>query len=177
MTICKDKATGLYRFQFQYQKERHSSKWFPTLKEARDAESEKRKELKSPGPDHPSELISTTFLDLSVDFLTYAEGYNAKRVWQNKKATVGKILRLSGWGLMQAAAVTRADIEGYLIALKDEMTGPETARTPVKMSTINDHRKTIHSIFQFGVDRDMLPGNPCALVAKMPQPRRPDLSI
>jgi hypothetical protein len=110
MTICKDKTTGLYRFQFQFRTIRHSSKWFETRKEARDAEAEKRKELKAPPaalPQPEPEQTAITFADLTDDFLNYAEGYNVRRVYLNKKATTGKIRRLTKWGIRPANEITR----------------------------------------------------------------------
>ncbi len=162
MTICR--RPGGYQYDFRLNGKRYTSRLFDARRECRAAEQSKRAELRRPR----SQPTDITFYALCLECLDYAQAWNAPRVYLNKKATLGKVLRMTGWTHTAAADITRADCESYLMALQAEN---------LKASTINDHRKTIRGVFQFGLDRELLAENPCSKVAKMPQQRRADLYI
>jgi integrase len=106
---------------------------------------------KDPAAEKRAERGSGTFADLAE---RYVEQYAKKRnkSWKQAAALVER-LALPRWGHLQAAAITRADVKQMLARIA----APTVA---------NQTLAAISAIFSWAVREEILPANPCKLVAR-----------
>ena len=81
MSVYFVKGKG-WRYDFTHKGTRHTETWFETKRAARQAEAEKRKELKNPKP-KSEESTDTAFLDLVNLRLDHVKAYNSEEHYRS----------------------------------------------------------------------------------------------
>jgi integrase len=153
MTVYQH-PTGKWAYTFQHRKKRYQDYGYETMRDARGAEQERRKQLHQPKKPYTGML----FRDLANLYLDYCEGYNTRRAYLNKKYVIEN--QFLKWSKLLAIEVDQVAIEQHMIQRKEQQS-PAAA---------NSDRKILHGMLRWGIDRGYIEHNPCGRVRRMPLP-------
>ncbi len=105
-----------YRFDFIVKKQRYSSKWYPTKKEAIRAEAERREELRNQAPVSQTDLetpIDITFYELVNRRLDHVKAYNSEEHY-DKYLYMGRRW-IKHWKGIKCSEISTESIRQFLI--------------------------------------------------------------
>lgn len=165
MSVFFDKRRKRWRYEFKLKGVRHTSPYFDTRREAREAEAEKRRELKNPGP---KEIIATdmVFSDLVNKRLDYLEAYDTPRHYKDvlyyARRWVHRLEDDQQWGEMLCSEITDEMILRFILNRNKE-TSPQTANKDLRL---------LRSVFKYGVDKHWIEENPAKEVDFLPVKNR-----
>ena len=146
MSIYFIKGKG-WRYDFTQNEQRHTKAWFKTKKVARQAEAEKRKEVKR---NRTQGHIRTDmgFLELINRRLDHVETRNSKRHYDDYRYLAKRWMRR--WGHLQCSGITQDMIEAFV----------NEHRKAVSAWTGNKEIRFLRATFNFGQKRKWLTENP-----------------
>jgi integrase len=149
-----DKASKSYRYDFVIKGKRYPGpRGFPTKKAARDAEAERRRKIKG---DHIDPFPS--FRELVGAFLTESQRTKSEDWTYQLEIKLNKAF--AHLKDLHPQQITRGHIQPALDKL---------ARTN-KPRSVNECRKIINAVLNYGVKMGALPANPVVGIAKTPEP-------
>lgn len=151
MTCFKDSKTGLWRWEFHYQKERYSGYGYKTKGEARTARELKRGEVKK--------LAQTPtamgFRELANLYLDHAERKFVPKTYKYKASVYRQFQEHCGSDI-DVTKITITLIESYL-------------KTRPGNINYNRHRKDLCALFHWAYRRRLVPENICDWLERMPE--------
>jgi integrase len=152
MTVYRDKSR--WRYHFEYQLHRYTKRGFATRKAAADAEHAHRKALEAGRLDpYP------TFADLVGAFLTSSQRTkSADWCYQLEKKLNRGFATLA---LLPPRQITTAHVDRCLTQLAASRRGARS---------LNEYRKIILAVLNYGVKAGALEGNVAARIPKVPEP-------
>jgi integrase len=104
-----------------------------------------------PAADKKAERSAGTFADLASKYVElHAKRHN--KSWQQADALVRRHA-LPGWGKLQAASITRADVKTMMARIESP-------------SVANQTLAAVSAIFSWGLKEEIAPANPCKLVER-----------
>ena len=146
MSVYSVKGKG-WRYDFTLKGQRYTEAWFKTKTEAKQAEAEKRKEVKDPKPVLETEPTDMAFSDLVNLRLDHVKAYNSEehylcflylaRRWVKK------------WQELSCAEITPAMVQKHLIE-----------RRTISAYTANKDLRYLRSTFNYGVSKKLIFENP-----------------
>ncbi|MFA4903026.1 MAG: tyrosine-type recombinase/integrase [Desulfobaccales bacterium] len=151
MSLFRDNRTGLWRWEFEHNKERFTGYGYKTKGEARTAREEKRKEVKKPKTPEGMD-----FKELANLYLDYAERKFVPKTYKYKASVYRQFLEHCG--TLPAEKITIPIIESYL-------------KTRQGNINYNRHRKDLCALFHWAYRRRLIPENLCDWLEKMPEPK------
>lgn len=147
-----------WEYDFQWKKRRRRGSGFRTKRAARRAEEDAREELRQ-GKSSPS--ANPLLYDLARAYLRKLHTYHTKswayQAWCKVNKYFSDLLE------KEAAVITTDEIEKILSPLK----GKKKART------INELRKILNAIFNYGIEKGLIANNPAKKVARFPEDDSP----
>ncbi len=140
-----------WRYDFNLNKQRYTDQWYPTKKEAKRAEAERREGILNP-PEVPVEAIQatqtgTTFLELVNARLDHVQAYNSERHYREYFYMAKRWAK--EWGKMNADAINQTTIEKFIFK-----------RLKVSAFTANKEIRYLRSTFNYGIKRGLVKHNP-----------------
>jgi integrase len=151
MSVYLVKGKG-YRYDFTLNGTRYSGTWFPKRQEAKQAEAQRREELKNPKPAVTEEATPTdmVFLGLLNMRLDYVRAYNSERHYTDHLYLAKRWAK--HWGQMACRDIRPDMIQAYL--LKRQRT--------VSSFTANKELRYLRAVFNFGMHptRNWIDSNP-----------------
>jgi integrase len=153
-----DKQRGIWRAQIKLNGQRYRAS-FPTKKEAKDWEVQKRRELLE-----VEKNVTTTAMDLETFFnkyLDYAKLHFVDKTYKNKQRLCRRLLKHSG----------NISVQGVTTALLDDyLTSQALTRS---RAGFNEDYKHIRSMWSWGTDFLEFSANPALKLRRIPQDRAP----
>lgn len=145
MSVYSKKGKG-WRYDFTLKGARYTEAWFRTKTEAKQAEAEKRKELKNPKP-VKKEPIDITFLDLVNLRLDEVKEYNSNSHYTSYLYMARRWVHL--WGHLTVDQITNEMLQKHL-----------SGRCKVSPYTANQDLKYLRAVFNFGINQNLINSNP-----------------
>jgi len=145
MSVYFVKGKG-WRYDFTLKGTRYTETWFKTKTESKQAEAEKRKELKNPTSE-PKTPTDITFLDLVNLRLDHVQAYNSKIYYAEYVYKAKQWVKL--WGQLTCIQITQKMIEGFL-----------KERKKVSAQTANKEIRYLKATFNFGIKKKLIFTNP-----------------
>jgi integrase len=154
MSVYFIKGKG-WRYDFTLKGIRYTATWFKTKKEAKDAESKKREEVKNPKPmtQTPTDMA---FLELVNKRLDYLMAYATKEHYKNNLYLAKRWV--NEWGTLKSSEITTEMIQKYMFKRKKSHSA----------STANYDLRHLIALFNLGVEKKWLTTNPAKNIAKFP---------
>lgn len=145
MSVYFVKGKG-WRYDFTMSGTRQTAAWFKTKTEAKEAEAEKRKELKNPpvAPETPTDMA---FLDLVNARLDYVEASNSKSHYRDMVYHARRWL--AEWNETMVSQISHTMIEQYVIK-----------RSKVSSCVANKELQYLRALFNYGLKRKIITHNP-----------------
>ena len=151
MALWKDKIRGDWCYNFQYQKERYSTRGFKTKKEAAKAQTDKKRELKKVLPLQAGTALSEAaglYLDHSIKKHTYA-------TYKDKRRVLQRFLSFTGSDIL-IHEITPRIITAFL-------------NTRPTNNSFNAYRKDLSSMFTYAMETlEIINKNPITKIKKLP---------
>ncbi len=143
-----------WKYDFQFQKRRHQSNYYKTKTEAREAEAEKRKELKNPVPipETPTDMAFLTLVNKRMDYL---QAYRANSHYMETKYLAKRWVK--EWKSKLCSEISAEDIQQFVLK-----------RRKVSNYTANKEIRYLRAMFNFGVKKRYIQGNPTSGVEFLP---------
>ena len=145
MSIYSIKGKG-WRYDFTLKGIRYTAAWFPTKKEAKQAESEKRKEVKDPKPviQTPTDMA---FLELVNRRLDYLKAYGSENYYSGHTCFARKWVE--EWEGLNCREISINTVQSYLFK-----------RKKVSACIANYDLRCLRALFNFGMKREWISANP-----------------
>jgi integrase len=151
MALWKDKIRGDWCYDFQYQKQRYSTRGFNTKKEAAESQANKKRELKQAPQQQVGMALSEAaglYLDHSIKKHIYSTYKDKRRVLQRFLAFTGKNILIQ--------EITPKIIAAYL----------DTRPTN---NSYNAYRKDLAAMFTYAIETlEIIEKNPVLKIKKLP---------
>jgi integrase len=157
MSVYFVKGKG-WRYDFIRKGARHTEAWFETKRAARQAEAQKRKEVKNPVPSKktPTDMA---FLDLVNLRLDHAKAYNSDSHYTSYLYLGRRWIKL--WGNFLCSEITALMVQKHLIR-----------RRKVSPYTANQDLKYLRATFNFGIEQSFISANPTKGIKFFPVEKR-----
>lgn len=146
MSVYSIKGKG-WRYDFTLQGVRYTEAWFKTKTEAKQAEAQKREELKNPKPVIEETPTDTTFLDLVNLRLDHVKAYNSESHYEEHVYKARKWVKK--WGDLNCIEITQDMVERFILE-----------RNKVSAQTANKEIRLLRALFNFGKKKKLLNENP-----------------
>ncbi len=163
MSVYSIKGKG-WRYDFTLKGERHTQAWYETKTKAKQAETDKRKELSEPqkGTQTP---IDMGFLELVNARLDYIQERYSKQHYADHKSMAKRWVRR--WGRSNCSKLTSQMIEAFLVMRKQ-----------VSPYTANKDLKSLRSMFNWAQKKKLLNmSNPTGDIEFLPRKRRSSIFL
>ena len=153
MSVYFEKDRG-WKYDFNYRKRRYQSNYFRTKTEAKEAEAEKRKELKNPIPQPvaPTDMAFLTLLNKRLDHL---QAYNSESHYRETRYLAKRWTRL--WKKRLCSEISPDDVESFVLK-----------RRKVSNITANKEIRYLRTCFNFGIKRGWIQANPTVGIEFLP---------
>ena len=158
MSVYFNNRRNWYEYFFRLQKKPYTKAGFKTMKEARAAEAEKKKDLKSPKKQESTDMAFLTLLNHRLDHL---EAYRTKSHYKDNVYMAKKWIKL--WKDKTALNVSTEEIRKHLIDLKNK----------VSAHTANKELKSIRALWNFGIKQRWFTMNPADGIEFFPVDKQP----
>lgn len=152
MSVFFIKERKGWQYDFQLKGERHTSKLYPTKREALDAEAEKRKEVLNPTPT-PTTPTDMAFIDLVNKWLDDLEERRTHRHYIECRNLARRWLRR--WNGLLVSEISEGKVKAFV---KD--------RAKVSNSTANKEVMYLRAVFNFGIREKLTLNNPAKAAPK-----------
>lgn len=159
MSIYFVKGRDWYRYDFVQNGVRYSATQFKTKKAARDAEAEKRRELREQAQSHQTILADMGFLDLVNRRLDYVQAYNSKSHYDDLKYLAKGWVK--EWSKKKAADISSDMIQKYVLK-----------RAKVSAYVANQEIRNLRALFNHAKKWKWLKENPVDGLPFMPVEKR-----
>lgn len=153
MSVYSEPGRG-WKYDFQFKKRRYQSNYYKTKTEAKEAEADKRKELKNPIP-IPEIPTDMAFLTLINNRLDYLQAYSAESHYRETKYLAKRWIRQ--WKARLCSEISSDDILRFVLK-----------RRKVSNYTANKEIRYLRSLFNFGVKKRWIKDNPTDGVEFLP---------
>jgi integrase len=157
MSVYSVKGKG-WRYNFVLSGIRHSSTHFKTKGAARQAEAQKREELKNP-PTVAEIPIDMAFLELVNQRLDYVKAYKCHSYYVEHVYLAKRLVKL--WQHLNCGDITPQMVQSYLIR-----------RGKASRYAANRDLRYLRATFNFGIKRDMVQSDPTRGLEFMPVERK-----
>lgn len=147
-----------WRYNFILKGTRYTEAWFETKRAAKQAEAEKRKEIKNPTPE-PETPIVMDFLTLANRRLDYIKTYNSEGHF--KDVLYHSRRWAKEWKEMNCNDITSTMIEDYIIR-----------RSKVSPIVANKELQYLRALFNYGIKRKIISHNPTDQIGFLPIEKR-----
>ena len=153
MSVYFEKDRG-WKYDFNYRKRRYQSNYFRTKTEAKEAEAEKRKELKHPIPKPvtPTDMAFLTLLNRRLDHL---QAYSSESHYQETRYLAKRWTKL--WEMRLCSEISQDDIESFVLK-----------RRKVSHCTANKEIRYLRACFNFGIRKGWIQSNPTTGIGFLP---------
>jgi len=142
-----------WRYSFQRQKQRITSKRYKTKKDAEAALAEHKKQVIK----EAKKPTGITFFDLASKYLDWSEKRHVKKTYEYKVMVCREFIAHAGGVTLTEQKALPNIIESYL-------------NTRPTNHNFNIHRKELRSVFNFGIDKELIPPpNPIKKIDKLPE--------
>jgi len=141
-----------YRYDFLLNGVRYTQAWFKTKREAKQAETDKRKEVLEPPLAAPTDM---GFLELVNRRLDHMKAYNSKAHYDDNRYRCKPWVQL--WGPLECSEVTREMIQAFILK-----------RSKVSACTANRDMVSLRSLFNFGKKQNWINVNPTEGIEPLP---------
>ena len=157
MSVYSKKGKG-WRYDFTLKGARYTEAWFKTKNEAKQAEAEKRKELKNPTivVDMP---IDMEFLDLVNLRLDYLKAYSSEIYYKEYIYKAKCWVKL--WGNLYCNQINRQMIQKFVLE-----------RKKVSPQTANKEIRYLKATFNYGIKKSFITNNPVEGIEFFPVEKR-----
>jgi len=161
MGLWKDPTRGDWRYRFEHKKRNYAGGGYKTKTAARAAREERRKQIKNPTPEQPTEIptVIAAYSQTLNRYLDWSQRRHAKGHYENKCVVFRKLSAF----LKEDLAVdqlTTVKIHDFL------------STTPSD-NAYNSYRKELSAFFNWSIKHsDSRIINPCAGLEKMPAPKK-----
>ncbi len=148
MSIYSVQPKG-WRYDFTLNGQRYTEAWFPTKREAKQAEARKREELNNPAPttwaqETPTGMGFLKFVNARLD---YVKAYRSARHYQELVYMARRWVRR--WGKLRCEEVSPAMVEKFVLT-----------RRKVSAFTANKEIRYLKATFNFGIKKKLIKDNP-----------------
>jgi integrase len=147
------KAKG-WRYDFTLNGTRYTGSWFKTKTEAKDAESEKREEVRNPKIEEKTPT-GMGFLELLNKRLDHIKAYNSESHYRDHVYMAKRWVR--AWGKMNCDSISREQIKSFVLK-----------RSRVSHYTANHDLRCLRSLFNFGIREGQISSNPTQGIPFLP---------
>jgi len=150
-----------WRYDFTLKGQRYTDQWYPSKKEAKQAEAKRREEALNPEliPEKQKTQTGITFLELVNYRLDHVKAYNSERHYSEylymAKRWVGE------WEKLDVRTITQPMIEKFLFK-----------RLKVSPFTANKEIRYLRSTFNYGKKRQFIEKNPLDGIGFFPMEKR-----
>ncbi len=151
MSTYSKKGKG-WRYDFMLNGVRHTQAWYKTKREAKQAETDKRKEVLEPPLAAPTDM---GFLELVNRRLDHMKAYNSKAHYDDNRYRCKPWVQL--WGHLECGEVTREMIQAFILN-----------RSRVSAFTANRDMVSLRSLFNFGKKQNLITVNPTEGIEPLP---------
>jgi len=151
MSIYSIKGKG-WRYDFMLNGVRYTHAWYKTKREAKQAETDKRKEVLEPPMAAPTDM---GFLELVNRRLDQMKAYNSKAHYDDYRYRCKPWVQL--WGHLECSEVTREMIQAFILK-----------RSRVSAFTANRDMVSLRSLFNFGRKQNLITVNPTEGIESLP---------
>ena len=151
-----------WKYDFTLGGQRHTSTYFKTKGEAKQAEAWRREVLTNPQPEQNSpETIptDTAFLELVNRRLDHVQAYNSARHYAEYVYVARRWIKR--WGSLQCGEITQGMIEKFILE-----------RSKVSAYTANKEIRYLRATFNFGLKKGLVSGNPTMGLDFLPVEKR-----
>jgi integrase len=147
-----------WRYDFQFNKRRHQSNYYKTKTEAREAEAEKRKELKNPVliAETPTDMAFLTLINKRLDYL---HAYRSESHYMETKYMAKRWAK--EWKHRLCSEVSSDDIQKFVLK-----------RKKVSNYAANKEIRYLRSLFNFGIKKKWVENNPTKGIEFLPVEKR-----
>ena len=145
-----------WRYDFTLKGERYTQAWFPTKTEANQAEAEKRKEVKEPKTQTPTDI---DFLELVNKRLDHVKAYNSEQHYAELRSRAKRWVE--EWGHMTCREVNQDMIQQFVLE-----------RSTVSPYTANKEISCLRTLFNFGKKRKWIVNNPADGIDFLPEGKK-----
>jgi len=157
MSTYSQKGKG-WRYHFILEGTRHTKAWFKTKREAKEAEMQRREEIKNPKPEREIP-IDMAFLELVNKRLDYVEAYNSATHYRDYRCMAKKWIK--EWGNMSCSQVSQERIQQFILE-----------RNKVSAYTANKNLRALRATFNFGKKRKCIVNNPTDGIDFLPEDKK-----
>ena len=147
-----------WRYDFTLAGQRFTSKNYKTKAEARQAEAQKREELKNP-PQPEQTPTDTAFLELVNRRLDHVKAYNSERHYEEYVYVARRWIKR--WGKLQCSQITPDILEAFILQ-----------RNKVSAYTANKEIRYLRATFRFGVKKHLVELDPTREMDFLPVEKR-----
>lgn len=160
MSIYSVKGKG-WRYDFTLKKTRYTDQWFPTKKEAKQAEAKRREEVLNPSLVQLAVATPTaiTFLELVNSRLDHVKAYNSGRHYDEYVYMAKRWSK--EWGKLSVLNVDQSMVEKFLFK-----------RHQVSAFTANKEIRYLRATFNYGRKRGLLEKNPLDGISFFPMDKK-----
>lgn len=151
-----------WKFDFTLGGRRHTSSYYQTKGEARQAEARRREELTNPQTASPATEGAPTdmaFLELVNRRLDHVQAYNSKRHYQDHFYMARRWVGL--WGELLCSQITQEMIERFVLA-----------RSKISACTANKEIRYLRATFNYGLKKRLIADNPTLGLEFLPFEKR-----
>jgi integrase len=153
MSVYSIKGKG-WRFDFTMEGKRYTGAWYRTKKQARDAEHERRREVRNQQHASIQEIPTDMgFLELVNRRLDDVKDRNSERHFQDYRCLAKRWVKL--WGKHSCSEVTEEQVEQFVRMRK--RTG--------SLATANKEIRYLRATFNFGLKKRWIQNNPVLRIA------------
>lgn len=161
MSVYSRKGRG-WKYDFTLAGQRHTSKYYKTKGEAKQAEARRREELTNPQPELITPEKTRTdmaFLELVNKRLDHVKAYNSARHYEEYVYVARRWI--DRWGKLACSRVTQAMVEKFILE-----------RSEVSAYTANKEIRYLRAAFNFGLKKGLVSGDPTKGLDFLPVERR-----
>ena len=157
MSVYLKEGKG-WRYDFTLKKIRYTNAWYRTKREAKLAMERRKEEIRNPPP---QKMVPTDmdFLEMANKRLDYVIAYNAKSHYDCTKSVAKGWSR--EWGHLKCSEISSDMVQNYMLR-----------RSRVSAFTANRDLRYLRSLFNFGIEKNMISDDPTKNIRFLPVERK-----
>lgn len=157
MSVYSVKGKG-WRYDFTLKGKRYTEAWFPTKTAAKQAEAQKREEIKQPTITQETQT-DITFLELVNLRLDHVKAYNSERHYKEYFYMARRWVKL--WGELSCEQLSADLVKNYLLE-----------RSKISNYTANKDLRYLKATFNYGIKRGYITSTPTTIFDFLPIEKR-----
>ncbi len=143
MSVYSIKGKG-WRYDFMLNGVRYTHAWYKTKREAKQAETNKRKEVLEPPLAAPTDMDFLELVNLRLDHI---KAHNSAHHYADYHSRAKRWVQL--WGTFKSSEITRKMVQGFVLD-----------RSQVSAYTANKELRSLRSLFNFGKKQNWITVDP-----------------